>query len=223
MEDFIFSIQSSGFHRTDSEIQNKSSIKEQVGGVNITYKPMDGNWSAGLNLVGTNLGVPLYRREANYNRFEFKGRNNHAGSLFTSLLWQNLNIFGEAGMSKSGGVGAIGGLIAGLSDQLSISVVLRNYDRDFHSFYGNAFGETSRNINEKGILLGIKVLTVSTGHVYCLLRLLSVSLLRFRAAAPSTGFEYLMRLNFKLNKSLNFYGQYRQESKDREFFAWMAI
>lgn len=214
-DEFISSIQATGFHRTEAELINKDQVREQVGGGNITYHTANRNGSVGLSIVNTRYNVPLTKRPTSYNQFEFGGKQNYAGSLFSNFLWQNLNFFGEVAISKSGGTGAIGGLIASLSNRIAISLVLRNYQRDFHSFYGNSFGESSRNINEKGIYWGLKFSPLRKLFFTAYYDRFKFPWLRFRAEAPSKGYEYLVRLNFRPVSNLSLYGQIRQESKER--------
>ncbi len=215
LDEFITSIQGSGFHRTASELNSKDQIREQVVGTNVTFKTDNRNFSVGLNVLNTKYSIPIIKRPSNYNKFEFNGRQNISGSLFSNLLWENFNFFGEVGMSKSGGVGAIGGLIASLSNRIAISLVLRNYDRDFHSFYGNSFGENSRNINEKGIYWGLKFSPFRTLFFTAYYDRFRFPWLKFRAEAPSNGYEYLIRLNFVPSSNVNLFAQFRQESKER--------
>ncbi len=125
-DEFVSSIQATGFHRTDTELNNKDQVREQVIGTNVTYRSGNGNWSMGLTFVNTRYDVPIIKRPNNYNQFEFQGNSNYSTGLFSNFLWQNLNFFGEAAISKSGGTGAIGGIIASLSNQIAISLVLRN-------------------------------------------------------------------------------------------------
>ena len=215
LDEFISSIQQSGLHRTNTELNSKDQVREEVIGSNLTYNSRNRNFTLGFSFVNSEYNIPLLRRPNDYNQFEFQGGHNYTGSLFSNFLWQNLNLFGETAISKSGGIGAIGGLIASLSDEISVSLVLRNYQRNFHSFYGNAFGESSRNINEKGIYWGLKIspwrqITFTAYYDY-----FRFPYLRYRSEAPSDGHEYLARLTFRPRKDFRIYAQYRQESKER--------
>ncbi len=155
-EEFFTSIRLSGLHRTARELAAKNSITAQNFGGNLLFHTKSENLNIGLNYLQTIYDQPLLRNQSKYNQFEFEGKQNFVSTLFSNYYWRNFHLFGEAGLSQSGGIGAIGGLIASISNGLQMSVVLRNYERNFHTFYGTAFGENSRNINEKGIYLGLK-------------------------------------------------------------------
>jgi hypothetical protein len=155
-EEFVNSVQSTGFHRTQNEISAKNEINEQSfgGALYYTFNP---RFKIGGTFLNTLYSRPLQKKPNNYNQFEFVGDHNAIGSLYGTYVWQNFILFGEAAQSKSGGKGMVGGVMASLSPTIDMSIVLRNYEKDFHSFYGNAFSENSRIINEKGIYWGLKI------------------------------------------------------------------
>jgi len=206
-------IQASGFHRTATELANKHQVGERVMGSNITFKSFDQHFSGGLMLVYTHFTQTLKRREALYNLFEFTGQENLAGSMNYSYTWQNINVFGETAISGSGGLGTINGLLASLSKNIDFSLVYRNYGRRFHTFYGQAFGENTRNINEKGFYTGIKVKPWAKWEVTAYYDLFRFPWLKYRVDAPSAGNEYLVRLLYKPTRATVFYGQLRGETK----------
>ena len=214
-DEFISSIQSSGFHRTSAERESQNRIREQVVGSNITYRTRRENFRVGLTAVHSEFSLPIFRRPNAYNQFEFQGDQNNNYGIHASYRWQNLNFFGETAISRSGGMGSIAGLIASLSRDISFSLLLRNYQRDFHSFYGNAFGESSRNINESGVYWGIKYRPIRTLSFTAYYDRFRFPWLRFRAEAPSQGYEYLMRLRYHPTRNFSLYAQFREESKDR--------
>ena len=214
-DEFISSIQSSGFHRTSAERESQNRIREQVVGSNITYRTRRENFRVGLTAVHSEFSLPIFRRPNAYNQFEFQGDQNNNYGIHASYRWQNLNFFGETAISRSGGMGSIAGLIASLSRDISFSLLLRNYQRDFHSFYGNAFGESSRNINESGVYWGIKYRPIRTLSFTAYYDRFRFPWLRFRAEAPSQGYEYLMRLRYHPTRNFSLYAQFREESKDQ--------
>jgi len=212
--EFISSVQSSGFHRTPSEIEAKNDITEQTYGATVLYKDKIDNLQVGANVMVNDFEVPLLRRDALYNQYEFKGTTNYNTGLFYNYTWQNLSFFGEAARSRSGGIGAAGGAIISLTPQLETSIVLRNYDRDFHSFYGQSFGEsTTRNINEKGWYWGLKYKPSRKYTFSAYFDQFKFPWVKFAINAPSSGYEYLFRANYKPSRGTLLYVQYRQQSK----------
>ncbi|MGD1843687.1 MAG: hypothetical protein ACFB0B_22765 [Thermonemataceae bacterium] len=162
----------------------------------------------------TDFGVTLQRTPRVYNQFEFNGSNNHKNGANYSYNWQNFNFFGEAARSKSGGIGFNQGFIASLTPQVSMAVQYRSFDRDFHSFYGSALGEASRNINERGIYWGIKVAPSKRWTLAGYYDQFWFPWLRFQADAPSQGYEYLGRVSFAPTRKISMFIQYREEMKE---------
>lgn len=211
-DEFISSIQETGFHRTSNELANRDLILEQNVGGNITYK--NRNLEIGINGLFTDYSTPIFKTPNNYNQYEFQGDKNYITGISSNYNWQNFIMFGEIARSKSGGIGAIGGFAASLSPMVDLSIVLRNYDRDFHSFYGNSFGESSRNINEKGTYWGIKIKPSKKYFLTAYYDKFSFPWLKFGTEAPSNGHEYLARINYAPKRGMLLYAQLRQEVKE---------
>ncbi|MFY0607717.1 MAG: helix-hairpin-helix domain-containing protein [Cyclobacteriaceae bacterium] len=211
-EEFVNSIQATGLHRTARELDGKNNIRENNVGIVLDY-----------NVQGLNLGIttlysdysnPLQRKPNNYNQFEFSGENNFIGSIYSSYNWQNFIFFSELARSSSGGTGAVGGLLVSLTSQIDFSWAARNYQKDFHSFYGNAFSEGSRNINEKGMYWGLMYRPNRQYQLAAYFDKFSSPWLKFRVNSPSEGYEYLGRFTYKPTRSIQMYAQFRQENKE---------
>ena len=213
-DEFVNSIRTSGLHRTPSEIRSRNQVKEHSFGGNLHFR-IDRKLSAGVNMLASLYNLPLQRRPNNYNQFEFHGDRNVVGSLYASYLFQNISLFAETAVSKSGGQAGVMGMIASLSPKIDMSLLYRNYARNFHSFYGNAFGEGSRNINEKGIFWGLKITPNRRHQISLSYDRFEFPWLRFRAESPSEGFEYLARYTLSPSRHRTLYLQYRQENMER--------
>lgn len=211
-QEFVNSIQNTGFHRTINERSIKDQLDEESFGGLIEFKPHR-RLTIGISGLNTTYSVPLQRRPNNYNQFEFKGDHNHIVSSHVSYSWQNFAFFGESARSKSGGIGAIGGLVASLSPIVDIGFLLRHYDRDFHSFYGNAFSENSRTINENGTYWGLQIKPNRKHKLNVYYDKFSFPWLKFRTEAPSDGYEYLIRYTYNPKREISMYAQMRQQSR----------
>jgi hypothetical protein len=206
-----------GFHRTASELANRHSLAETVGGGNLGYSSASGSLALGFTAVATHYDTPLQKRPEPYNHYEFSGRDNLALSLHYSYVWRNLLLFGETAHSRSGGLGTVNGLLASLGPTVDAAVLVRHYDADFHTLYGNAFGENTRNINETGVYVGLKVRPVPRWEVAAYYDQFSFPWLRYLVAAPSAGHDALLRLSYSPSKTSVLYVQLRQRTKDRDF------
>ncbi|WP_439880248.1 ComEA family DNA-binding protein [Pontibacter sp. MBLB2868] len=206
-------VQTTGFHRTPTELVNKDQVREQIFGGNMHYQSTDRTLTLGLTALGTSYNAPVQKAGLTYQRFEFNGTRNYNIGTNYSYTWQNLYLFGETAISKSGGLGTVNGLIANLSNKVELAMLYRNYARNFHTFYGGAFGEATRNINERGFYTGIKIKPLPKWEVTAYYDHFRFPWLRYRVDAPSHGNEYLVRLLFKPSRQSTLYAQYRAESK----------
>ncbi|MCP4457823.1 MAG: helix-hairpin-helix domain-containing protein [Cytophagales bacterium] len=212
-EEFLSSIQNSGFHRTSSELSSRNEVKEESFGGVVNFRP-NRKLQIGASALNTNYSTALQKKSAPYNVFEFEGKQNLVTGLFASYQWQNFNFFGEGARSSSGGMGGIAGFVSSLSPTLDMAMSLRNYKKDFHSFYGLAFGEGSRNINERGLYWGIKYHPSRRYEVAAYYDKFSFPWLRFGIDAPSEGAEWLGRFTYRPNRDISTFVQVREERKE---------
>jgi len=212
-EEFVNSIQATGFHRTQNELGGKNMLREISTGFALDYTMGPGLSIGATGLLST-FSRPLHKKPNNYNQYEFTGDQNLLGSLYASYNWQNFIFFSEVARSQSGGIGAVGGLLASLTPKLDFSWMVRNYDKNYHSFYGNAFSESSRNINETGVYWGLMYKPSRKYQLAAYFDKFSFPWLKFRVDAPSEGYEYLGRFTYKPARSVQMYAQFRQENKE---------
>ncbi|MCU0391909.1 MAG: hypothetical protein MUE81_12385, partial [Thermoflexibacter sp.] len=212
---FANAIIRTGLHRTPREITSKNQVNEFTSGANIAYKSKNKNLELGVTALQTTFNADIIPLDRLYNKFEFSGKNNYNIGFHFNYLWQNFNFFGEMASSKSGGKGLVSGFIATLTSKIEWAMLYRQFDRNFHSFYGNAFSENTRNINESGMYMGLKFkpnrqFTFSAYYDY-----FKFPWLKFLVDAPSNGYEFLSRISYQPTKTILLYAQFRQETKGR--------
>ncbi|GAB3501571.1 helix-hairpin-helix domain-containing protein [Emticicia fontis] len=212
-EEYFSSILTSGYHRTETELARKNQLTEQNIGANATFRFSNGY--IGATLLHTQFDAILMRRPRLYNKFEFTGKENTLAGANFSYTWQNFNFFGEAARSGSGGLGLTGGWVAALNKQIEWAMHLRHYDKNFHSFYGNALAEGSRNINEQGIYWGLKYSPKKNLNFSGFYDRFSFPWLKYLVDAPSRGYDYLLRASYQINKKALLYAQYHAEHKGK--------
>ncbi|MDX1627582.1 MAG: helix-hairpin-helix domain-containing protein, partial [Fulvivirga sp.] len=211
--EFISTVQQSGFHRTPSQLAAKNTVREKTYGGTLLFTNEINNLQVGATFINTSFNFPIRKRDAPYNQYEFSGDVNHNAGMFFNYTWQNVSLFGETARSKSGGIGAVGGMIISLSPQLETSVVLRSYDKNFHAFQGQAFGESTRNINERGWYWGIKFKPDRKYEFTAYFDQFTYPWLTSRINSPSRGYEFLLRGSYQPFRNTHVYLQYRQQSK----------
>ncbi|GAA4015618.1 helix-hairpin-helix domain-containing protein [Hymenobacter fastidiosus] len=213
-DEFSSGLLLTGFHRTANELANRQALRETIGGGNLSYVSRSGHFSAGLTAVNTHFDTPIQRRAELYNRYEFRGRDNLAVGAHYSYVVRNLLLFGETARSTGGGIGSVNGLLASLTPNVDASVLYRHYRRDFHTFYGNALSENTRNINETGLYAGLKVRPLARWEVSAYYDQFWFPWVKYQVSAPSQGYDWLVRLTFTPAKTSLLYAQFRSRVKE---------
>lgn len=211
-DEFVNSIQSTGLHRTKNELNSKNSVIEQNLGFNWLYQRTKAV-QIGASILYSIFDLPIQPKPNNYNQFEFSGTSNLIGSGYFNFNWQNMLAFGELAISKSKGTGVVTGIILTTTSQLDVALIARNYKPDFHSFYGNAFSEGSRIINEKGLYWGLSFTPNRYHRINAYYDQFTFPWLKYKVNAPSTGQEWLFRYAFKPDKTSRVFFQLRNEQK----------
>ncbi len=218
-DDIVTSLQTSGLHRTQSELDDKGSLLETNLGAHLLYHDNAGH-QFGVTALQTTFGTGIQKRDQTYNQYEFVGKRNTVVGMHGGYIWRNVNFFGEAAYSagseqNSGGLGAVGGVLASLTRRLDVAVVLRHYDRDFHSFYANAFSEGTRSINETGAYLGLKYTVYRKLTVGGFVDKFNFPWWKYLVDKPSGGFDYLVQATYTPNRRTAFYAVYHEEHKEK--------
>ncbi len=214
---FVSSIQTSGLHRTPTEIDAKSSENERSFGMNLNFLSNADRINLGMTTIFTHFKLPVIPTLNNYNQYYFTGQSNYAGSLYGSYVLKNINVFGEAGFSKGGGSGAIAGLVMSITSSVQSALLWRNYSKDFHAMHSMAFRENSQTNNESGIYWGLKVEPFTKLKLNFFLDSFRFPWLKYRVDAPSQGSEIMFSGEFDANQSLICRWQFRQKRKDIDF------
>ncbi len=212
-DEYFSSLLTAGMHRTETEIANKGALRERNIGGNLLYRLP--NLQFGFSVLNTQFDKSFQKRDLLYNYFDFTGKSNTIAGPNISVFWQNFNFFGEMARSSSGGYGHIVGFVGSLGRQVEWAMNHRNYQPDFHTLYGNAFSESSRTINERGIYMGLKYIIKKGLEVTGYYDSYSFPWLKFRVDAPSNGHDYQLRINYRPNKKFSSYLAFRSETKQR--------
>ncbi|MEO6166110.1 MAG: hypothetical protein ABIO98_01210, partial [Chitinophagales bacterium] len=150
-----------------------------------------------------------------YNQFKFQGDQLTTGGIHYDWQYRNFNLFGEAAMDEDGGKAFISGLLISIDPRIDLAMIYRNYGKDFHSLYANAFAESSTTDNESGLYSGIILRPVKGWTISAYLDLFEKPWLDFGIDAPSNGIEMLAQVTYKPNKILEIYGRWKDESKQQ--------
>ncbi|MDA8714516.1 helix-hairpin-helix domain-containing protein [Flavobacteriales bacterium] len=208
----ITSFQLTGLHRTPGELQDKKVISESHLGGNLQFNTR--KLRIGFTGLHSDYNANVQRNLTYYNQFEFNTNKNTVLGADYNLLFKNFNFYGEVSRSANGGMAQIHGALISLDPSVALSIVYRDYQRDFQNNLSNAFAESSKNINEKGVMIGLKLSKGKKLTLNAYLDQFKFPWLKYLVDKPNTyGHDYLVQLQYKPSKKLIMYGRIRSRDK----------
>lgn len=208
---FITSLQQTGLHRTPRELEGKNAVMEIIYGGNLKY--LRNNLTLGITAYRMELGAEYQRRLSFYNQFDFNNNTNSNIGIDYNYVIRNFNFFGEAAMSENGGLAVLNGVMTGFDPRLSLSLVHRAFTRDYQSFYAVAFSENTRVANENGLYIGIQIRPSREWRISAYADHFSFPWMKFRTYMPSSGYDYLLQVNYRPSRNTEIYARYRTRNK----------
>ncbi len=208
----VSSFQTTGLHATPNEIEDKDAVTDSVYGGNITYSKK--NYKLGITFIRYGFSAEQNKKLSAYNRFEFNGSSNYNAGIDYQINYKNINFFGESAISKNNAQAFVNGIIMFLHPQMSIAILHRYYQRDYQSYYANAFSE-SKTSNEQGIYIGTEIFPVRHWKISAYFDNYTFPWLKFRINAPSSGFDYFIQADYTTSRRLKMYWRLKQEIKQQ--------
>jgi len=214
-EDFISSLQTSGYHRTKNEVDDKGVQKQLAIGGNVSFRHK--TLHVGINGVGYKFKLPILKSGDPYNRYSISGKSLGNYSIDYGYTFKNMHLFGEAAISQNLYMAFVGGALISASPDVDISFLYRNISKGYQALYSNAFTENTSPTNEKGFYAGIALHPGSIWQLSAYADFYKFPWLKFRVDAPSNGASYLLQLTCTPNKKVEIYSCLRSESKAANF------
>ena len=213
-EEFVFtSLQQTGLHRRESEIEDERSVGERIFGGHVSFQTE--HLEIGATAVQSNYDTDADRSLQLYNQFDFNNNQNLNLGLNFNANWNVFNFFGEVGQSESGGRAYVAGVNAALHSRLQLTIFNRNFERNYQALYGGAFSESNRNQNERGTYFGATAKLSSTLTLQGYVDRYRFDWLRFLVDSPSEGGDVLAQLNWRPSRRVEGYVRYRNEVQKR--------
>ncbi len=150
---WVSSLQLTGLHRTDAEIEDRKSLKAFHTGLIIKHQFKSGHIA--VNGMYTMLQIPIQKRSMPYNAYSIKGNQlyNIGSDFIISTKWGTC--FGEVAVDKELSTGALLGLLKNLNRKVDIGLQWRNIYKSYNAFSPNIIAHHSGANNERGIYVGI--------------------------------------------------------------------
>lgn len=210
---YFGTFQTSGYHRTSSEISGENSLQQFVGGGHVTYS--HNQWSLGLTTVYTRFDAYLDRSDEPYNQFLPEGKDNLVAGFDWKGSLKKVFFFGEAALSKNSGKALLMGVMMKPASNAELSLVYRNINKTYFSFFSNTFTESSRINDEQGLYLGLKIFPAPRWILWAYADFFRHQWLKYTTSAPSSGTEFLAQASYSPSRETSFYLRFFQEEKEQ--------
>ena len=209
----VSTINETGLHRTQSEINNKNSTEQIVYGGVLQYRT-----------TALNIGAVAYHTSFNktfvpgsslYQSFNFAGKELTNVGAHYSYTYRNFYFFGEFGKALDAGLAYVNGALVSLSPTVSAVVLHRNYQKNYYNFFNQATAEASEAFNEKGFYAGLNINPNKKWSIQFYGDYFKFPWLRFRVDAPSDGYEFLGQVNYTPTKTFRVTLRFKTEVKQQ--------
>ncbi len=209
----VSSINDSGLHRTDSELEDKNSIKETIAGFDATlYK---GQFNVGISAIYFKLSSPLYKNPDLYNAFDFAGTSLFNSSIHYNFLWRNILVFGEAAISDNLKGAILNGIVMPVDPKIDIAIVHRYFSPEYQTLYAETFSDGPTPQNESGTYFGTEIKPLRGWKVSGYIDVYKHQWLEYSSDAPSYGTDILTQLTWQPTRSFETYIRFKHEISDR--------
>ncbi len=207
----ISSLQETGYHSTMGELADKDAITQTIYGGNVSYKGR--SLTMGITGVNYELNTDYTRTLSLNNKYEFSARQNANIGFDYNFVFRNFNFFGEQSISQNGGMAFVNGAFISLDPRLSMTILHRNYQRNFQNLLSNGFAENTMAVNEKGLFVGINAKPFRTISLSAYYDRFEFNWLKYQVNAPSVGNDYLAQVNYTPSKKFDTYFRIRSRNK----------
>jgi hypothetical protein len=208
----IISINTSGYHRTSTEILRKNNTSEKVFGSTLSYKSE--HVLLGFNWVNTNYEYPFLPSENPYQVFNFTGRNNTGLSADYKLLFQKIQFYGEAARSNKS-IATVNGINFLMSAKFTGTIFYRNYAPGYFSPYSNSICRNSSSANEQGLFIGFNWRTPWFMTINAYSDVFTFPWLSYYSDKPLNGNENFILLEYSATKDFELEIRYRYNQRDK--------
>lgn len=212
-DNYISSVQLSGYHRSNSELQNRHAVNVFATGANVQFRGHRGQ--IGINGIYHSFSIPFRSSGDAYDVYALNGKNWFNASIDYSYTFSNFHTYGEIAVDKNFSTAIINGLLCSAGTAVDLSLVFRRISPAYQTVAGNAFTENTQPTNENGIYAGISFRPAYGWQIDAYADAFRFPWLKFGVEAPSQGSDYLLQITFKPNKQTEIYSRLRIEEKSR--------
>ncbi len=210
--DFISSLQETGYHRTATEIANRNAVRETIYGAQTDYRHHLFHLDAGY--VHWQIDQSIKTKDHIKDKYRFNGDKQESGWLSYAVFFNHLSLFGEVVVQNQDGWGLFQGLTYNAGDDVVASLAYRKYSNAYSAILSNPFSESATQGGESGLFASLRFKPTRKLEVKAFADIFSYKWLRYNIYRPSDGFEWFTQMNYQINYQNSFYLRYKSTQKE---------
>ena len=210
----VSSIVTSGYHRTETELEKKNNLKNTTFGGNVRYQA--NGYHAGLNVVSTHLNRELKpNTSVLYRQHYAQGYDFLNVSADYGYVHHRFSVNGETAMNRNGALATINSLSLQLGSEWSLMALYRFYSFRYTSLYANSYSDGGSVQNESGIYLGATWQPSLSWKLMAYTDFAYYPWAKYQISQSSHSWENLLQLSYT-KKRWTFGGRYRFRLRQRD-------
>lgn len=210
-EEFFSSFLTSGYNRTQSELDDRNNLRQVTYGGNISLRTRQ--FHIGINSINYRFSRPIQKRQEPYNFYAINGNDWNNVSIDYSYTFSNLHFFGEAAADKNFDKAFVNGLLISVDPKVDLAFVHRTIGKGHQSINGNAFTENTFPSNENGLYGGMSIRPFTGIRIDAYTDFYKFPWLKYLVDAPSSGKDFFIELTYIPNKQIEIYTRFKNETK----------
>ncbi len=211
--ELISSIQTTGYHRTKSEIEDRNALVVQYMGGSVKHTLKGGY--LGYGLVHSSQNKNLIGNEEPYQIFYSKDKSQWFGTIFHQYNVLGILAFGECAVDNNKHLALIQGFLKSFGKFADMAIVYRNFDPSFQSRMSQVFSSSGKSQNEKGIYAGFNFFISKEFRVNLSWNSWQHPWLKYRVDLPTTAKELSARISYTRKRKWLCYMQYTSRTKQQ--------
>lgn len=207
-------IVTSGYHRTETELEKKNNLKNTTLGGNVRYQA--NGYHAGFNLVGTHLNRELKpNTSALYRQYYAQGYDFLNVSADYGYVHHRFSVNGETALNREGALATINSVSLQLGSEWSLMALYRFYSYHYTSLYANSYSDGGSVQNESGIYIGATWQPSPSWKLMAYTDYAYFPWAKYQISQSSHSWDQLLQVSYS-KKRWSFGGRYRLRIRQKD-------
>ena len=207
-------ILTSGYHRTETELEKKNNLKNTTFGGNIRYQA--NGYHAGLNVVATHLNRELKpNTTALYRQYYAQGYDFLNVSADYGYVHHRFSVNGETALNREGALTTINSVSLQLGSEWSLMALYRFYSYHYTSLYANSYSDGGSVQNESGIYIGATWQPSPSWKLMAYTDYAYFPWAKYQISQSSHSWDQLLQVSYS-KKRWSFGGRYRLRIRQKD-------